>query len=270
MRWDVVVPRLSMRGDVPSPRLDGEVRRLALRLGERASVPLPEPPPEPEYFYGISGGLARYDARTLEMAEGDPVLAWPDASGQTDPLPALEGGAWMQPPVYSTANPPGVYYGYYTGDRSGHSIPAELARNPRVGFSFVVLVDRVLDGGIRGLVTWGDFRAADTGRWGVSTFNSNSLRAYASGTLQSDTGVWTPGPAVVAWSSDMLGRRVYVDDVLVASGPHSANFVPRLDEPGAIGDNLGGIVHDILFFDRALSPAELATVSAGLADDWNI
>lgn len=255
-----------------SPRteavLEEERRRVVLsREVLRMEIPgTSVVPPEPDYFYGISGGLARYDARTLDMAVGDPVLAWPDASEQVGEAGV---GNVLYVPAYTTAPLPGVEFGNGTSDYL--QVPAEVTKDPRGGFTTVALATRIPTANQRHLIGWGIVEGG--GRWWSAAIYSPDYLRLLIGTASafSSPGVWVAGrTAVVIAVWDATEVRAYIDGVQVVQRAYPAGFDPRLDVRGRISYGWGGPIHDLLFFDRALTSAELTTVSAALNADWGI
>ncbi|RAL23040.1 hypothetical protein DL240_09140 [Lujinxingia litoralis] len=224
-----------------------------------------------DHFFNIAGGLARYDARTLSLADGAPVAEWGDTSGQ---LPSLVDMMTLAPDEYQVSptyefSAQGVLFS--AEQRSAMQIPAEAVSDPLVGVTVVALVNKQSQDGVRQLAVWGDIATLDTGRWGLTTYPDDALQLYGYAISRSVSGVWSSGYSIVSVVSDTSGIKAGVQQsTMVAQvSPHNTLFAPR-DEPGLLGRLFGGLVHDLLFFNRALTPAELAHVRAELAADWGI
>lgn len=270
MRWDADVPALALRGDVRRAALDGDVPRLSLRMGTREDVVIP-PEPEPDFFYGISGGIARYDARTLGLADGAPVASWGDASGQVGDAVCVDPGRC---PLYSAALP-GLRF-----DLTGRylHLPAELSFSIPAEWSVIVLVERLARNPYQNAITLG--QTAATLEWSLAMASLNRAGTFYGGAAgTSDGETWPNGTGIASRVADGSEARVYIDDDLVltrAAGTTEAEPDARpaigglISSAGAVANPLNAIVHDLLFFDRALSPSELASVRAAMVADWGI
>lgn len=273
MRWDAEVPALKMRGSVRELSLSGEVRALSLRMGERADVAPEPPPPEPEYFYGVDGGLVRYDARTLEIADGASVASWADVSGQLGD--AVQDVVARQPTY--TAALPGISF---PGTGEHHlRLPAELGIDERTPFTIVMLVNRTfINPPTTGqLIGWGQLSGQ---MWGLYQLTVER-GTWLVGGLQrvGVNGGWPVGVRVVDFELDGVNAVARADGVpmgtpIAIGNVANQNVVPslgaQLRPDGSVVFPFAGVVHDVMFYDRALSSADLATVRAGLAADWNI
>lgn len=248
-------------------------RPQRILIGPEPDGVAPEPPPD--VFYGIEGGLARYDARTLGLAEGAPVSTWGDASEQVaDAVQDVAG----RMPTYSEAVP-GVLLGP-PGGETHLRLPAELAFDELAPFTIVTLVDKTIDNPVTGqLVGYGEVEGGGQ-PWGLYQISAGRVSWIAGGNQRiSAGGAWPVGLGIVDYSHDGSLAVAHLDGAQMAA-PIAIGNVPSqavvpalgaaLSASGVARRGFAGIVHDILFFDRALSPAELATVRAGLATDWSL
>lgn len=231
-----------------------------------------EPEPEPEFFYGVDGGVARYDARTLSLNDGDPVAAWEDASGQLDD--AVQDVVARQPAY--TAGLAGVRF---PGGGQHHlRLPSDLAFDELSPFTVVCLVTRERRNPSTGqLVGWGDLASQN---WGIYQLTLGRATWLAGGNQRLGLiDAWPTGTGILDFQLDgsvaaaridgaSLGAPIAIGDVPAQAVVPSLGA--QLDPGGGVDFPFEGVVHDLLFFSRALSTAELATVRAGISTDWGI
>lgn len=252
----------------------GEERRRVVLSREVLRMQIPGTslvPPPPDVFYGLAGGLARYDARTLGLADGAPVSTWGDASEQVaDAVQDVAG----RMPTYTSAVP-GVAFGsagYYL------RLPADLRFSLAASWTLVGLLDRVDERFFQSVLTLG--QTAGTLEWSLSASGGSGAATHYGGAYGgSGGGAWPAGGSVVARTADGSDAVVYVDGapaVVRSAGTAEAEPTARpvigglVDAAGSVAAPFRGIVHDLLIYDRALSPAELAALRAAMAADWGI
>lgn len=220
-----------------------------------------------DLFFNIDGGIARYDARTLQLANGAPVDAWGDISGQ---MSAAVQDVAAQRPTY-TANMPGVAF---PGGEHHLRLPPELEFSEVEAWTIFLLGDR------QSTIsqTW---IARGSYRWGLAQVTNGRATWYAGGQSAGLSAIdsWPLGRSVLVLSSDGSSLSGYRDGVELlpprVPGPDQGGSEPatlgcRIDSKGQVDLPLQGVIHDLLFFNRALSPVEINELSTALASDWGI
>ncbi|MFG0245693.1 MAG: hypothetical protein ACF8MF_06565 [Phycisphaerales bacterium JB052] len=230
-------------------------------------------PIEDNGFYNISGGVARYDARTLQLAQGDPVAAWADASEQ---LGDAVQDVTARQPTYSAALPGVVFPG---GGAHHLRLPNQLAFDEFSAFTIVCLVNRHERSAPTGML-FGLGEIAGGQPWGVYHLTLGRASSIISGTQEiSVSDAWPVGLGVIDLTMQGFAGTFSLDGVQLVPTTNTSDVPTQAVAPsmganlspgGAVSLPLTGTVHDIMFFDRALSPAEHSTLRAALNQDWGI
>ena len=255
---------------MPSSSLSGHLRSVVLG-GARAPIAGSEPVYDP--FFGVTGGIARYDARSLSLGEGDLVASWGDLSGS---LADADQVAPARQPTYTATSLPGVLF-----DGSGQHLllPGQLAFDELQPFTIICLQERILRSPSTGqLVGLGIISGGQP--WGLYQLTLGRASWIAGGNQRiSSSDAWGVGLGVVDLVMDGAQASSSLDGVALAS-PIGISDVPtqavvpaigaQVSSSGSVVFGLLGVVHDIAFFDRALTPSEISTYSARLRAEWGI
>ena len=217
---------------------------------------------DPRSISGLVAWLDASDASTVTVATG--VSEWRNKITGTS-IAATQGVTNNQP-AYQLAARNGKNSIYFDGTNDGLALGDLSANFPSAASVCVAFtVDTDTDYPV---IHTGDnnqlWRFSD-GNTYIGAFKGTRVNAVSSPLMP------TAASAVVSVTSDASAYRVYINSTLAhdLAADFSAGTVHRIGQNN-LGTFLKGWVHEVLYYNRAITATEHATIRNGLSAKWGI